>query len=80
MRILDQNSNLSLNNILILLTNNEAIVLKEDLERIISLSSNKEHIHIDDKEYKHEITLSLYNEKENNYYNERMKKLIFEDK
>jgi hypothetical protein len=80
MRILDQNSNLSLNNILILLTNNEAIELKEDLERIISLSSNKEHIHIDDKEYKHEITLSLYNEKENNYYNERMKKLIFEDK
>jgi hypothetical protein len=80
MRILDEDSDLALRHIVVLLTNKEAIELRDDLTRIIAQNNSLEHVHIDDMEYEHEVTLSLYKEGHLSCFHERIKKLIREDK
>lgn len=80
MRILDEDSNKSINNVLLLLTYQEACELRDDLGRLISSGKNNNHSHISDMEFKHELTLSLYNESDIAGFQERVKKLITEEK
>jgi hypothetical protein len=38
------------------------------------------HSHLDDAEYKHEVTLSIYTDSNIQHYDERSKKLLLDDK
>ena len=78
MRILDMNSNKALNNICVYLTLSEAKNLMSSIEDLLE-DKLEPHVHIYDDIYQHEITITIYDEKNLHSYNERSKKLIFED-
>ncbi len=58
MRILDDDHNLPVHNVLIMLTPQEAKELRDQLLQLIA--SPDEHIHVPDAEYKREITVAVY--------------------
>ena len=82
MRILDNDSDKAMSNILILLTQKEAKIVVGYLEQMLE---NKErdgdHSHINDDSYQHEITVAIYDEKnyDNNDFHPRVIKLIQDD-
>ncbi len=57
MRIYDEENSRTLRSILIMLTPSEVHELSGKLR---SLSEKNDHIHVDDAEYKREITIGLY--------------------
>jgi hypothetical protein len=79
MRILNEDSNKSMKNALLLLTVQEASELRDDLERLISQKIFNDHSHINDSDYEHELTIALYNPDNIEEFNERTKKLISHD-
>ena len=79
MRILNEDSNKSIKNALLLLTVQEASELRDDLERLISQKIFNDHSHINDSDYEHELTIALYNPDNIEEFNERTKKLISHD-
>jgi hypothetical protein len=79
MRILNQDNDKALKNIMILLTPEEASEMRGDLEKMLQESDANNHTHISDILYKHEMTVAIYNEGEANLFNERTKKLILMD-
>ncbi|NMB95391.1 MAG: hypothetical protein GYA02_02085 [Clostridiaceae bacterium] len=79
MRILNQDDNKAVNNVLILLTMEEAAELKDDLERLLSKKITNDHSHINDLEYEHELSISLYDENNIEGFDDRTKKLILQD-
>jgi hypothetical protein len=79
MRILNEDSNKSMKNALLLLTVQEASELRDDLERLISQKIFNDHSHINDTDYEHELTIALYNPDNIEEFNERTKKLISHD-
>ena len=79
MRILNEDSNKSMKNALLLLTVQEASELRDDLERLISQKIFNDHSHINDSDYEHELTIALYNPDNIDEFNERTKKLISHD-
>ncbi len=79
MRILNEDSNKSMQNVLLLLTVQEASELRDDLERLISQKIFNDHSHINDSDYEHELTIALYNPDNIEEFNERTKKLISHD-
>lgn len=79
MRILNEDSNKSMKNTLLLLTVQEASELRDDLERLISQKIFNDHSHINDSDYEHELTIALYNPDNIEEFNERTKKLISHD-
>jgi len=79
MRILNNENEGPLKDITLFLTKEEATELKDDLEKLIKNIGNNEHVHINDKEYVRELTVTLYNPNNLNHFDERSKKLILED-
>jgi hypothetical protein len=79
MRILNEDSNKSMKNALLLLTVQEASELRDDLERLISQKVFNDHSHINDSDYEHELTIALYNHDNIEEFNERTKTLISHD-
>ena len=79
MRILNQDDNKAVNNVLILLTMEEAAELKDDLERLLSKKITNDHSLINDLEYEHELSISLYDENNIEGFDDRTKKLILQD-
>lgn len=79
MRILDEDSDKAIKNILILLTPEEASELRDDLERMLQKNASDEHTHINDMEFEHEMTVAIYSSGEIDSFNERSKKLILND-
>lgn len=80
MRILNQDDDKSIKNILILLTPREAAELKDDLETLLKQTENNQHTHINDMEYSREITIAIYRNSESiNHFDEKTRKLILID-
>lgn len=59
MRLLNNDKDMAVKNILILLTKNEAIELRDDLNRLLSNDDIAVHSHINDSLYEHEITIAI---------------------
>jgi len=78
MRILNQDKEESIRNLLILLTPEEAKELKDDLELLLSqdLSQGQNHAHINDSDYQREITIAIYTPNNYTSFNDKVKKLI----
>lgn len=79
MRIFHENKNETMKNILLCLTLDEAKELRDSLNLIIKNKSQIRHEHINDLDYSHEITITLYDEKNLQGLNSRIVKVIQED-
>jgi hypothetical protein len=79
MRILNQDTDKSVKNLLILLTREEAMELKDDLEQLISKGQDQDHAHLNDADFQREITVAIYNSEKCWFFNDRVKQLIAED-
>lgn len=79
MRILNLDTDKTIDNVLILLTYQEACEVKDDLERLVSSNQQMNHSHISDAELKREITFSIYNKENMDKYQERIKRLIIQE-
>ena len=80
MRILDTLSASRLEDVIIYLKKDEAIELIGALEAILNAAEDLTHCHVNDSEYAHEITVTLYNENNLNGFDQRSRELILEDK
>ena len=78
MRLLDGDSDKSLDEVFIYLTKLEAKELVDSLESLLA-STIGNHNHISSNDYKKEITVCIYDEKILEGFSERSKKLILED-
>ena len=78
MRFLNQENGQSMKDILLLMTYQEACEIRDDLEKLIVSKKMNDHSHICDVEYTHELTLSIYDKKNLEGYQENIKKLILE--
>jgi len=78
MRLLDETSDKSINNLTLLLTKAEAIQFIGYLE-LLTEDDIGGHYHLSNKDYSKEITLVLYDENDISLFNERYKKLIIDD-
>ena len=58
----------------------EATELRDELERLLSQSIKNDHGHINDEDYKGELTVALYDCQQINEFNQRVKTLILENK
>ena len=79
MRIFHENKNETIKNILLCLTLDEARELRDSLNLIIKNKSQISHEHINDLDYSHEITITLYDEKNLQGFSSRIVKVIQED-
>ena len=53
--------------------------LKESLETVMKNKSHTTHEHVNDSEYEHEITVTLYNDENLYGFNSRLLKVIKKD-
>ncbi len=74
MIIIDEKNGVTYNKILIMLTPNEASEMASKIESINAEIGD--HIHINDIDYKKEITIAIYTEKNLHFYKEKIRKLI----
>lgn len=79
MRILNNDTNAPLENVIIYLKKDEAVELIGALESLLNSEKTAEHSHINDLEYTHEITVAIYDEDNLNGFDQRSKKLIQEN-
>lgn len=79
MRILNNDTNVPLESITIYLKKDEAIELMMTLEDLLNSEKNAEHSHVNDLEYTHEITVTIYDDDNLNGFDQRSKKLIQEN-
>lgn len=79
MRILDENSDKSLENVILYLTQSEASELRDALDDLLKNPLNN-HVHISNENYQKEITVCLYDVNNLDDFNKRSKKLILDDK
>ena len=79
MRILDNDSNKALKNITLYITISEAKNLNDDLQSLINDFSSNNHVHVNDGDYTHEITVAVYDDNDFDGFNQRSKLLIEED-
>jgi hypothetical protein len=78
MRILNQDTDKSVENLLILLTSEEAIEFRDMLDQLISRNKNQDqaHEHLTDSEYNREITIAIYKPNDYHLFDERTQQLI----
>jgi hypothetical protein len=79
MLIFDNTTEKSLENIILLLRLDEAKELKDALDDLIKreyLNEKSSHVHINNKKYSKEITISIYNDKTVYEYNDKIKNII----
>jgi hypothetical protein len=79
MRILNQTDDKSIDEVLLLLTIDEAEELRDKLERLLMQKNENDHSHINDINNSKEITISLYRQDKISGFNERIQKLIIDD-
>jgi len=81
LRILDQDKGKDepVRNVLLMLTFDEAKELRDSLDGLIERRSVVDHSHINDSEYKHEITIALYEPNGALPFSNMVKRLILED-
>ena len=79
MRILDNDKDEKLNNIILFLTKAEALRLRDSLNVIIDNPSKHHHSHIPSEDYLKEITVCTYDTEHLDSFDERSRKLILED-
>lgn len=79
MRILNQDKDETIKDIIICLTIDEAKELRDSLNLIIKDKSISRHEHIDDIDCLHEITITLYDENNLSGFNPRIVKMIKND-
>ena len=79
MRILDQKNDQSINQVVLYLTKEEALELKDSLDGIIEDNNLGRHEHVSSSEYDKEITVCLYDPGSIEQFSERSKKLIRHD-
>ncbi len=82
MRIYNKSQDITLKNIALFLTLEEAEELRDSLNCIIKDKETKytRHEHINDGDYTHEITISLYEGNGNRWLDPRIAKVLKEDK
>ena len=80
MRILDEDSDKRLDNVLLVLTVAEARQLKAYLHQLIDVqSSTCDHFHVSSDDYQKEITICLYSPENVDNFHPRIKRLIAHD-
>jgi len=79
MRILDENTDKSLENITLYLTLSEAMELRGSLNELIENPKNN-HTHINDENYQKELTVCIYSTEDLNGFNTRSIDLILNNK
>lgn len=78
MRLLDDDHDCAIKNLLLLLTPTEAHQLVGYLEDMFK-NDRITHAHIDDEDYKHELTIAFYDGQPVASYSERVNRLITDD-
>lgn len=78
MRILDDESDKKLDLVSIYLTKNEAVQLRGYLNQLIE-NPKIQHAHLSNEDYKKEITICIYDEKDLDGFHPRSIKLIEKD-
>ena len=78
MRILDINTDLSLKDVALYLTKDEAKELRNTLTDLLVEEKQGNHAHINDLDYEHELTVLVYDEGNVDSLNERSKKIILQ--
>lgn len=79
MRILDEEKDVPLNRVILYLTQQEALEMKDALEQLLR-SESREHEHVPSDDWNKEITLCTYDPKRLDDLSERSKKLIWNDR
>jgi len=80
MRIFDQKNDRALKDVILLLSKEEAKQLVFSLKDIIINNDSNKHVHVNDIDYLHEITMCLYDIKKLDSLSDRIKKVVLEDK
>jgi hypothetical protein len=80
MRILDDATSAALSRVTLLLKKTEASELRDSLDALLKSEAMAGHEHVPSQEFDKEITVSIYDEANISAYNDRVKKLIREDK
>lgn len=80
MRILNDTIDKSISEVVLILMVPEASEFRDKIKQLNTPQMVNDHSHINDTEYKKEITVSVYNAKSLENYNSRAKRLILEDK
>ena len=75
MRLLDVDTDRAISNICVYLTPAEAKEMLGSLEELVG-SPETHHFHLDDAEYKHEISIAVYSDQNMSQFDERSKRLI----
>jgi len=79
MRILNADNDSAIKDIILYLRTEEAKQLYHSIGILLQRNDLAEHIHINDADYTHEITVLLYDENQVKSLDERSKKIISED-
>ena len=79
MRILNEDKDEIIKNVLLCLTLEEARELRDDLTVLIRNKNKPNHAHVNDTKYSHEITIALYDENDLQGLAPRVIKAIKED-
>lgn len=79
MRILDQNSDKTVNNVILYLTYSEALELRDSLNDLLNKPLNN-HTHINDESYKRELTVCIYDVNNLEGFNKKSIDAILNDK
>jgi hypothetical protein len=77
MRIIDEENNKTLNSILIMLTPEEAAELASKLKSLDP--TNGEHLHVDDIDYKREITVAIYTAENSGFFADEIRRILAEE-
>jgi hypothetical protein len=78
-RILNEQTDKSLDAVIVYLTKQEAAELKDSLEQILADHEGR-HEHISSEDYRKELTVCIYEMDQLDRFNDRSKRLILEDK
>lgn len=78
MRILDESSDKSLEKVILYLTLEEALELKDSLDELLKKPLNN-HTHVSDENFQKEITVCIYDTNNLSGFSERSKNLIKND-
>ncbi len=79
MRILDLDSNKPCRYVGIMLTPEEAKELTDLLKAILDDPKHEGHLHVSDAEYRREITVAIYTEKNLGQFSKEVQRLIEQD-
>jgi hypothetical protein len=81
-RLLDEDSDRAVKSLALYLTPKEAQKARKALDELLASheSGKVEHVHIDDSEYEHHLTLVLYTPEQADRFQERWRRLIVEDR